>query len=154
MLWHEFLQQCGQPGVFTSADDKLSSSSTSVVVNAATTSFKKLKSLADVPLLVYNWDNDPDKELQFGFQVCHKRKDLKSGPLAPEPGVDYSLDSKFRYLVFYRYIHIYAARFVLVSYISSGQLLLYRSINRVSVALLHDLAVIVVVFIWHCCNIK
>jgi hypothetical protein len=101
MLWHDFLQQCGQPGIFTVADDnKLSSSSgssTAVVMNAATTSFKKLQSLADVPLLVHNWDNDPEKELQFGFQVCHKRKDLKSGPLAPEPGVDYSLDRTYRY---------------------------------------------------------
>jgi hypothetical protein len=99
MLWHDFLQQCGQPGIFTVADDnkRSSSSSTAVVIKAATTSFKKLQSLADVPLLVHNWDNDPDKELQFGFQVCHKRKDVKSGPLAPEPGVDYSLDRKFRY---------------------------------------------------------
>jgi hypothetical protein len=101
MLWHDFLQQCGQPGVFFSAADDNKASTAVAVVNAATTSFRKLQSLAEVPLLVYNWDNDPDNELAFGFQVCHKRKDLSSGPLAHEPGVDYSLDSKFRYMKFH-----------------------------------------------------
>ncbi|KAG5181181.1 hypothetical protein JKP88DRAFT_279035 [Tribonema minus] len=91
MLYHQFVQKCGAPGVLQQALGD-------VVIMPSGASHADMVAQAGAPLLVREWDQreqqlEPatpldEQQAKFGLQVCHKK------PEQQEEGLDYSLPDK------------------------------------------------------------
>eukprot|EP00611_Tribonema_gayanum_P019256 TRINITY_DN3297_c0_g1_i1.p1 TRINITY_DN3297_c0_g1~~TRINITY_DN3297_c0_g1_i1.p1 ORF type:complete len:303 (-),score=104.14 TRINITY_DN3297_c0_g1_i1:894-1802(-) len=113
MFYHDFVRDCGAPGVFHvggrgilatapgTATAAAAAAAPDVALMPSGSTHADMAARADVPLLVRHWDHDDRSNatrpaFRFGFQVCHppETADARYPTGAREPGVDYSFPRK------------------------------------------------------------
>eukprot|EP00611_Tribonema_gayanum_P001298 TRINITY_DN1095_c0_g1_i1.p1 TRINITY_DN1095_c0_g1~~TRINITY_DN1095_c0_g1_i1.p1 ORF type:complete len:384 (+),score=52.27 TRINITY_DN1095_c0_g1_i1:389-1540(+) len=93
MLYHDFLQDCGKPGILRQANGD-------VAIVPSGVSHAEMVALSKVPLLIREFDKNLGLEPQsmYGYQICHRSDTPDSMGFVNELGVDYNLPKEYRAL--------------------------------------------------------